>query len=166
MVGQGPHHRHAPVRKSRLRRLFGAFATRAAHASGSAPAFTLAALAVTAWLLTGPLFGFSNTWQLFINTLTTIMTFLMVFLIQHTQNKDTRALQLKLDELVAATKGASNRLIDIEDLDEEELEALYHRYQDLASDAERLRPGAKTTVETEQPRPAAKAKAQGRKRPA
>ncbi len=90
-----------------------------------------------AWLVTGPLFGFSNTWQLVINTGTTIVTFLMVFLIQRSQNKDALAVQLKLNELVAAMKGASNRLIDVEDLSEHELAVLHAHYRKLANMAKR-----------------------------
>jgi low affinity Fe/Cu permease len=101
--------------------------------SGSSGAFTLAALTIVAWLVTGPIFHFSNTWQLVINTGTTIVTFLMVFLIQRAQNKDALALQLKLNELVAAVQGASNRLIDVEDLSEEELRVLHRYYRRLAS---------------------------------
>lgn len=136
---------------SRLRRAFDALATKASNAAGKPLAFTLAIAVVLAWLVTGPLFGFSDTWQLFINTGTTIMTFLMVFLIQHTQNKDTRALQMKLNELIAAQPGASNRLIDVEELDEDELEALHDRFQDLQEDAQRLRAGAVTSVEKQIP---------------
>lgn len=101
--------------------------------SGSSGAFALAALIIVAWLVTGPLFQFSNTWQLVINTGTTIVTFLMVFLIQRAQNKDALALQLKLNELVAAVQGASNRLIDVEDLSEEELRVLHRYYKRLAT---------------------------------
>lgn len=95
-------------------------------------AFMAAVLVVAVWALTGPLFGFSDTWQLVINTGTTIITFLMVFLIQRTQNKETQAIQLKLNELVAALKGASNRLIDLEDWTEEELTNLHQHYRRLA----------------------------------
>ena len=102
------------------------------HGAGSSWAFGMAALVVVGWLVTGPLFGFSNTWQLVINTGTTIVTFLMVFLIQRAQNKDSLAIQLKLDELVAAVHGASNRLIAVEDLSERELRALHEHYHRLA----------------------------------
>ena len=88
---------------------------------------------VTAWALTGPIFAFSDTWQLMINTSTTIVTFLMVFVIQHSQNKDTIAIQLKLNELIASTKGASNRLIDVEDLNDEELDQIKAFYVRLAA---------------------------------
>jgi low affinity Fe/Cu permease len=103
----------------------------ATHFAGSAGAFALAAGVVVAWLVSGPLFHFSDTWQLAINTGTTIVTFLMVFLIQHSQNKESLAIQLKLDELVAAMQGASNRLIDVEDLSEDELTALRAHYRQL-----------------------------------
>jgi low affinity Fe/Cu permease len=99
--------------------------------TGSTTAFALAFGVVLVWALTGPLFGFSNTWQLVINTGTTIVTFLMVFLIQRSQNKDSLALQLKLNELVAAVEGASNRLIDVEDLSEQELKTLHLYYARL-----------------------------------
>ncbi|HET6574982.1 MAG TPA: low affinity iron permease family protein [Fimbriiglobus sp.] len=104
------------------------FARRATDWSGSTAAFLLAALAIAVWLVTGPVFEFSNTWQLVINTGTTIITFLMVFLIQRAQNKDSQALHLKLNELVAATRGASNRLINVEGLTEEELKVLHAHY--------------------------------------
>ena len=99
--------------------------------TGSSWAFALAATVILAWLITGPVFHFSDTWQLVINTTTTIVTFLMVFLIQRAQNKDAMAIQLKLNELVAAIEGASNRLIDVEDLSEEELVALHRFYAQL-----------------------------------
>ena len=105
--------------------------------TGSSWAFARAALVILAWLITGPIFHFSDTWQLVINTGTTIVTFLMVFLIQRTQNKDALAVQLKLNELVAAIQGASNRLIDVEDLTEEELDRLKAFYRKLATMAKR-----------------------------
>ncbi len=104
----------------------------ATHWSGSTAAFILATAVVLVWLVTGPLFGFSDTWQLVINTGTTIVTFLMVFLIQRSQNKEAIALQLKLNELVAAIDGASNRLINIEDLSEEEVVTLHKHYHELS----------------------------------
>ncbi len=100
--------------------------------SGSSAAFVLAATIVLVWLLTGPVFQYSNTWQLVINTGTTIVTFLMVFLIQRSQNKESLAVQLKLNEIVAALEGASNRLIDVESLDEAELKQLHLFYRTLA----------------------------------
>jgi low affinity Fe/Cu permease len=100
--------------------------------TGSSWAFAIAVLVILAWLITGPIFGFSDTWQLVINTGTTIVTFLMVFLIQRAQNKDALAVHLKLNELVAAMQGASNRLIDVEDMTETELVKLHRHYQRLA----------------------------------
>jgi low affinity Fe/Cu permease len=105
--------------------------------AGSSWGFGAALALVLAWLVTGPLFGFSDTWQLVINTGTTIVTFLMVFLIQRTQNKDALALHLKLNEIVAAIDGASNRLIDVEDLSENELRTLREHYRMLVSMAKR-----------------------------
>jgi low affinity Fe/Cu permease len=100
--------------------------------TGSSWAFAIAALIIIVWLITGPVFHFSDTWQLVINTGTTVVTFLMVFLIQRAQNKDSLAIQLKLNELVAAVNGASNRLIDVEDLSEAELQRLHTFYRRLA----------------------------------
>ena len=108
----------------------------AAHAitewSGKPWVFGAAVLIVVVWAATGPVFGFSDTWQLVINTGTTIITFLMVFIIQQTQNKDTQALELKLNEIVAAISGASNRLIDVESLTSAELAVLHRHYRELA----------------------------------
>ena len=100
--------------------------------TGTSLAFAVAAGSIVVWLATGPLFGFSDTWQLVINTGTTIVTFLMVFLIQRAQNKENEAVQLKLNELVAAVRGASNRLIDLEEWGEEELNDLQKHYRRLA----------------------------------
>src|SRR5262245_44368015 len=133
----------------RVEDAFERFAGKASSASGSFWAFGAAAIGVGVWAATGPLFDFSSGWQLVINTGTTIVTFLMVFLIQHTQNKETRALQLKLNELLAAVEGASNRLIDVEDLTDREIEYIYRRYQHLAATAEKLEPGASMTIEKE-----------------
>lgn len=108
--------------------LLGRVSQKAAQWTGTSAAFGLAALTIIVWLLSGPLFGFSDTWQLVINTSTTIVTFLMVFLIQRAQNKDSRAVHLKLNELVAAIKGASNRLINVEDLTEEEVHLLHQHF--------------------------------------
>ena len=118
--------------RPRSRHLFERIAQRAAELTGGSGAFILAVAVIAAWLISGPLFGFSNTWQLVINSTTTIITFLMVFLIQRSQNKDALAVQLKLNELVAAMKGASNRLIDIEDLSERDLALLHNHYRKLA----------------------------------
>lgn len=99
---------------------------------GSSWAFAIALLVIVVWGITGPIFRYSDTWQLVINTSTTIVTFLMVFLIQRSQNKESLALQLKLNELVAAMQGASNRLVDVEDLTEDELRTLHKHYRTLA----------------------------------
>ena len=114
------------------RRWFTRFANAASRFAGSPLSFVLALLVVLAWIVTGPLFGFSDTWQLVINTGTTIVTFLMVFLIQNSQNRDARALQIKLDELIRATKGAHNSLLDLEELEERELQTFQDRYEALA----------------------------------
>jgi len=105
---------------------------RAADWTGSSMAFTLALGVIVVWAVTGPIFHFSDTWQLVINTGTTVVTFLMVFLIQRSQNKDTRAIELKLNELVAAMEGASNRLIGIEEMSESDLETLRKHYRRLS----------------------------------
>jgi low affinity Fe/Cu permease len=120
-----------------LRRAWERFAYRATRWTGRPSAFGLAVAIVLVWLATGPIFRFSDTWQLVINTGTTVVTFLMVFLIQHAQNKDTRAMELKLNELVAAVEGASNRLIDVEELSEEELDVLQDHYRKLVAMAKR-----------------------------
>ncbi|MDP3263117.1 MAG: low affinity iron permease family protein [Tabrizicola sp.] len=117
-----------------------------AHLTGRPGTFVLAVLVIVLWVVTGPLFGFSDTWQLVINTGTTIVTFLMVFLIQNTQNRDTIAIQLKLDELIRATKGAHNALLDLEELDERALEDFRARFEALARQArqDRLEGGVDT----------------------
>ena len=107
------------------------FSLRATKATGTSGAFVIALVVLIVWGISGPLFNFSDTWQLVINTGTTIVTFLMVFLIQRTQNKDALAIHLKLNEIVAAVDGASNRLIDVEDLTEGEIEVLHKHYQKL-----------------------------------
>jgi low affinity Fe/Cu permease len=107
------------------------FSFQATKATGTSLAFIVASAVVVIWALTGPIFGFSDTWQLVINTGTTIVTFLMVFLIQRAQNKDAVAIHLKLNEIVAAMEGASNRLIDVEDLSEPEIAALRRHYKAL-----------------------------------
>src|SRR4051794_1109976 len=113
------------------------FSRRVTAWSGSSLAFALATLTIVVWAATGPIFRYSDTWQLVINTGTTIITFLMVFLIQRTQNKDALAIQLKLNELVAAVDGASNGLINIEDLTERELQVLGEHYHQLAAMAKK-----------------------------
>jgi low affinity Fe/Cu permease len=111
------------------------FAKAAARWTGNASCFGLAALIVVTWLVSGPFFGFSDTWQLIINTGTTIVTFLMVFLIQNTQNRDTEAMQIKIDELIRATRRAENAVLDLEELDQEALDRLRDRYEELARQA-------------------------------
>ena len=115
---------------------FRVFAHRSAAMLGSAWAFTAAVLVILVWLLTGPVFHFSDTWQLIINTATTIITFLMVFLIQNTQNRDAKAMHLKLDELIRAIKAARNELVDLEDLSDEELKSLEEQFQNMRKRAE------------------------------
>jgi low affinity Fe/Cu permease len=115
---------------------FRVFARHSSTILGSAWAFGGAVLVIAVWLLTGPTFHFSDTWQLIINTATTIITFLMVFLIQNTQNRDSKAIQLKLDETIRALKGARNQLVDLEDLSDEELEKLEEQFQRLRKKAE------------------------------
>ncbi|HZF36037.1 MAG TPA: low affinity iron permease family protein [Candidatus Angelobacter sp.] len=111
------------------------FANWTAHAAGHPLAFLLAFLIIVVWGATGPIFGFSDTWQLVINTGTTIVTFLMVFLIQNTQNRDSRAMQLKLDEIIRATEGAHNALLDLEELTEEDINRVRTLYIALAAHA-------------------------------
>jgi low affinity Fe/Cu permease len=123
--------------RSSFARILERFATSVTHWTGGTSAFALAFGIVVAWLLSGPVFRFSDTWQLVINTGTTIVTFLMVFLIQRTQNKDSLAIHLKLNELVAAMNGASNRLIEVESLSEKELNLLRTHYHTLATMAKR-----------------------------
>jgi low affinity Fe/Cu permease len=118
--------------KSGTHRYFDRLASRVTKITGSSGSFLTAFAIIIVWAVSGPFFGFSDTWQLVINTGTTIVTFLMVFVIQQSQNKDTTALQLKLNELIAATRGASNRLIDIEDLSDDELQVLKKFYVKLA----------------------------------
>jgi low affinity Fe/Cu permease len=125
------------TKASGLSRLAEQLATTVTQWAGGTMAFSIACLVIVIWAATGPIFGFSDTWQLVINTGTTIVTFLMVFLIQRTQNKDAMAIQLKLNELVAAMEGASNRLIDCESLTEEELRLLHQHYAKLVTMAKK-----------------------------
>jgi low affinity Fe/Cu permease len=111
--------------------LFHKIAQKTSNAVGSAWAFIIAIVIIVAWALSGPVFSFSDTWQLVINTGTTIVTFLMVFLIQNTQNRDARVIHLKLDELIRVTKSARNHLVDLEDLSEEEIRELEREFQKL-----------------------------------
>jgi low affinity Fe/Cu permease len=133
-------------------------------AAGSTPAFMIALAVILAWAATGPVFHYSDTWQLVINTSTTIVTFLMVFLIQRAQNKDAKAVALKLNEIVAAIEGASNRLIDVEDLSEKELDVLHTHYQKLSRMAKRDdRVTRSHSIEEAEVRHATKLKARGLK---
>lgn len=111
------------------------FAKAASRFCGRPRTFTLAVGVIAVWMVTGPIFRFSDTWQLVINTGTTIITFLMVFLIQSTQNRDTEAIQIKLDELIRATRGAHNALLDLEELDDDALDVFRRKYQVLAARA-------------------------------
>lgn len=118
---------------------FRLFARRSAAMLGSAWAFAAAVLAILVWIVTGPTFHFSDTWQLIINTATTIITFLMVFLIQNTQNRDAKAMHLKLDELIRALKGARNQLVDLENLSDEDLKKLEQQFRRLRKQTENTR---------------------------
>ena len=120
-------------------KVFTRFANVVAKWTGRPLAFMLCLLLVVAWAVSGPLFGFSDTWQLVINTTTTIVTFLMVFLIQNTQNRDAKAMHLKLDELIRAVKGARNQLVDLEDLSDDDLKKLEEQFQGLRKQSEKSR---------------------------
>jgi low affinity Fe/Cu permease len=127
----------------RIRDAFGVFARKTSSVLGSAWAFVIAILIIVIWAMTGPAFGYSDTWQLIINTGTTIITFLMVFLIQNTQNRDAKAVHLKLDELIRAVGPARNKLVDLEKLSDDDLKALESEFEKLRKKAE----GAKEEVE-------------------
>ena len=128
---------------------FSHIARRIAALAGRPVVFLAAVAAIVLWALSGPLFGFSDTWQLVVNTTTTIVTFLMVFIIQNTQNRDTAAIQLKLDELIRATQGAHNALLNLEEIDEEQFERYRRSYEKLAARArEKL---AKGELDTDSP---------------
>ena len=120
--------------------VFTQFDTDVSRLTGRPLAFVVCCVLVVLWAISGPLFGFSDTWQLVINTGTTIVTFLMVFLIQNSQNRDTEAIQLKLDELIRSTRGAHNALLDLEELEERELDAFRKRYIALAKVARQAPP--------------------------
>ena len=120
-----------------ISKFFEKFSNKITNWTGSSTAFGIALGIIIIWGISGPIFGYSDTWQLVINTGTTIITFLMVFLIQKTQNKDSKAIQLKLNELVAASKKASNRMVDVEDFTEEELDLLHKFYQKLSEKAKK-----------------------------
>src|SRR5687767_9162346 len=123
------------MRPTRSRSLFTRFTKWTAHATGRPLTFLIAVLAIVVWALTGPLFGFSDTWQLVINTGTTVVTFLMVFLIQSTQNRDSEAMQVKLDEIIRSIGNAKNELLDLEELEERDLRRIRKTYEDLAREA-------------------------------
>jgi low affinity Fe/Cu permease len=123
------------MRPTKSNSWFTRFTKWTARASGRSVTFIGAVLIIVAWAITGPIFGFSDTWQLVINTGTTIITFLMVFLIQSTQNRDSEAMQVKLDELIHVMKGAQNALLDLEELEEEELDRIREGYQKIAERA-------------------------------
>ena len=123
------------MRPTKSRSRFTHFAKATSRWSGRPISFLLAVVVVLAWIATGPLFGFSDTWQLVINTGTTIVTFLMVFLIQNTQYRDAEAVQVKLDELLRVTRGAHNTLLDLEELEDQELDRMRVMYQDIARKA-------------------------------
>src|SRR5436190_3302513 len=130
------------MRPTRSRAWFTRFAKWTAKATGRPFTFTIAVAVIAVWAVTGPLFGFSDTWQLVINTGTTIITFLMVFLIQNTQNRDSEAIQVKLDELIRLSKGGHNVLLDLEELEEDELDRIHASYRKIAQEArQRLRRG-------------------------
>ena len=116
---------------------FDRFSKLSARTAGRSATFTIACTSILAWIATGPLFNYSDTWQLAINTATTIITFLMVFLIQHTQNIDSQAVQIKLDELIRATKGAHNALLELEEMTEKQLDEIRMKYEFLAKVAKR-----------------------------
>jgi low affinity Fe/Cu permease len=120
------------MKKIALQNWFNHSAKTAAHAAGRPLTFVIAAALILVWAVTGPLFDFSDTWQLMVNTVTTVVTFLMVFLIQNTQTRDTEALQVKLDELIRATKEANKEVLDLEELDADRIEEIRSRYQKLA----------------------------------
>jgi|SRR5689334_4541999 len=125
----------AHKRKHSSQSWFTRTAKAASRAAGKPITFMIAIIIILVWAITGPIFKFSDTWQLVINTSTTIITFLMVFLIQNTQNRDTEAIQIKLDELIRAVESAHNALLDLEELDDEELDAIRKDYLDLAKKA-------------------------------
>jgi low affinity Fe/Cu permease len=130
------------MRPTKSRSGFARLAKGTSRWAGRPAAFLIALLVVLAWLISGPFFGFSDTWQLVINTGTTIVTFLMVFLIQNTQYRDAEAVQVKLDELLRTTRGAHNALMDLEELEDKELDSMKKRYTELAQEArEKLRRG-------------------------
>jgi low affinity Fe/Cu permease len=134
----------------RVRDAFGVFARNASDVLGSAWVFVLALTIIAVWAMTGPAFGYSDTWQLIINTGTTIVTFLMVFLIQNTQNRDAKAMHLKLDELIRALGGARNKLVDLEKLSDDDLKLLETEFEKLRKKAENAKEEVEELKETAQ----------------
>ena len=140
------------MRPPKSRSRFTRFAKWTARISGRPVTFMIAVVVILAWVITGPIFGFSDTWQLVINTGTTIVTFLMVFLIQNTQNRDSETVQIKLDELIRAVKGAHNALLDLEELEDEELDRMRAYYERIAERARgHMRTGIRDTGALEAP---------------
>jgi len=135
-----------PKSKPGLTLWFNRFASRAAHFTGTPWVFVTAVLSIVLWAATGPLLGFSEVWQLTVNTGTTIITFLMVFLIQNTQNRDAVAMHIKLDELIRATRNAENSLLDLEELTEDELDQFRTTYEKLAEKARQTQQKKKTAA--------------------
>lgn len=142
------HRKKSGPQKKSINKFFSRFSSAVTWAAGRPVTFLIAFAVIVIWAVTGPVFNFSDTWQLIINTGTTIITFLMVFVIQHSQNKDTAALHVKLDELIAAS-GSSNELIDVEALDEEDLEALKLFYKNLRSKGNKKLVNAPTSKKIE-----------------
>ena len=132
---------------------FSRFSKWVARRAGHAVSFSLALLVILAWAVTGPLFGFSDTWQLVINTATTIVTFLMVFLIQNSQTRDSEAIHIKLDELIESTKGARRELLDLEEMPEEELHRLQVQFEDMAAQARARHHGRRGRLRSKRPTP-------------
>jgi low affinity Fe/Cu permease len=131
------------LRPTKSRSVFSRFAKWTARATGRPVTFMLAALVIVVWAVSGPLFGFSDTWQLVINTGTTIITFLMVFLIQSTQNRDAEAVQVKLDEIIRAIGNAKNEVLDLEELEEKDLDEIRQTYTEMAQKAREGRASAR-----------------------
>ena len=141
------------MRPTKSRSTFSRFAKWTARATGRPVTFALAALVIIVWAVTGPIFGFSDTWQLVINTGTTIVTFLMVFLIQSTQNRDAEAVQVKLDEIIRAIGNAKNELLDLEELEEQDLDEIRQTYTDMAKKAREGRSEERTAKRATRKRP-------------
>jgi low affinity Fe/Cu permease len=138
------------TRRRRLAQAIESFSTRASEWTGSTTAFAGAVVVVAVWIGAGPLFGYSDTWQLVINTITNVVTFVMVFLIQRAQNKDALAMQIKLSELLALVRGSPDEILAVEDLSEEELRRLHARYLELAGRGDRATPRALETASSKE----------------